>query len=280
MFKSTHFSVVLLLVVAGMLITGCKNSSDNSARKNGVVTTDICNAADSTTIQLSNGTTCKTHVELIIEYPQKIKGSSGIKTLQQLFVSNVLEMDNAENLPIKQLAKRYTENYFGADSNTESNETMISGDDVRVDNVDVKIVVKVVYDDNGLLSVCREEKMSKNGRPASTTHHYYNFTTGDTICSLGVQDLIAVESLPDVCSMLKNRLLEMNDADNEDQLSDLGYYNLPNMSVTNNFYFTSESVAWCYLPNEIAVFAVGETVVELPRSALQPFAAPNAIVNL
>ena len=65
----------------------------------------------------------------------------------------------------------------------------------------------------------------------------------------------------------------------EEQLNELGYYNLPNISVTDNFYFTPEGLVWSYEPGTLAVATVGEPTIALPYGDLAPYLLDNSILK-
>ena len=75
------------------------------------------------------------------------------------------------------------------------------------------------------------------------------------------------------------QLLKQNNASGNEQLNDLGYFNVENMTVTRNFYFDEDGITWSYLPNELAVEAVGEPKVSISYSDLKPSACDGSIIS-
>ena len=49
--------------------------------------------------------------------------------------------------------------------------------------------------------------------------------------------------------------------------------------MSRNFYFDDEGVTWSYLPNELAVEAVGEPKITLKYSDLEPSLCENSIID-
>ena len=82
-----------------------------------------------------------------------------------------------------------------------------------------------------------------------------------------------------MCQLLKQQLLTQNNATGNEQLNDLGYYNVENITVTRNFYFDDKGVTWSFLPNELAVEAVGEPKISIPYGNLEPSLSEESIIQ-
>ena len=78
---------------------------------------------------------------------------------------------------------------------------------------------------------------------------------------------------------LKEKLMDDQGASNEDELNDLGYFNLPNLTVTNNFFFTSRGITWSYDASVIAVESVGEPTINIDYDDLEQFQCENSILK-
>ena len=49
--------------------------------------------------------------------------------------------------------------------------------------------------------------------------------------------------------------------------------------MTRNFYFDDKGVTWSYLPNELAVEAVGEPKITIPYSELASALCDDSIIS-
>lgn len=67
-------------------------------------------------------------------------------------------------------------------------------------------------------------------------------------------DLVGEENVGDMIELLKAKLRSDVNAKNDDELVDLGFYNIDNLEANDNFYVTNDSVVWNYLPRELSVF--------------------------
>ena len=63
------------------------------------------------------------------------------------------------------------------------------------------------------------------------------------------------------------------------RLNDLGYFNLPNLTVTGNFFFTSSGITWSYDPSVVAVASVGEPTINIDYDDLKDYLSDDSIIN-
>ena len=138
--------------------------------------------------------------------------------------------------------------------------------------------VTPIYNRNGVVTFERVDVVKKNDKVASVTHRYYSFDV-TTQSFIDLNMLFRDDALPDVCQLLKQQLLTQNNASGNEQLNDLGYFNVENLTVTRNFYFDDKGVTWSYLPNELAVEAVGEPKITIPYGDLTDYQCDNSILE-
>ena len=94
-----------------------------------------------------------------------------------------------------------------------------------------------------------------------------------------LSDLFRDDCLDKVTAQLKTKLMDDKGASNDDELNEMGYFNLPNLSVTSNFFFTSKGVTWSYDPSVIAVASVGEPTINIDYDDLQDYLSDNSIIK-
>ena len=92
-------------------------------------------------------------------------------------------------------------------------------------------------------------------------------------------DLFLNESEDQITQMLKSKLIETENVKDEDELYLCGYYNLQNLSVTNNFYFSDIGITWCYEPGILSIPSLGETSLFLPFEDLMRFKCEDSALN-
>ena len=101
----------------------------------------------------------------------------------------------------------------------------------------------------------------------------------ESMTYIDVNRLFRDDALGDVCQLLRQQLLAQNKVEGNEQLNDLGYFNVENITVSRNFYFNDDGVTWSYLPNELAVEAVGEPRITIPYGDLKPSLCENSILE-
>ena len=160
----------------------------------------------------------------------------------------------------------------------------VSSDEIdeRDDMVTLKYATSTritpVYNKNGIVTFERVDVIKKNDKVTSITHRYYSFDV-KTQSFIDLNRLFRDDALADVCQLLKQQLLKQNNATGNEQLNDLGYFNVENIMVTSNFYFDDKGVTWSYLPNEMAVEAVGEPRITIPYNELKDYLCDESIIN-
>ena len=258
-----------------MLVNSCKGESEVTLATDSIV--------EQSSFKKSNGEMCKIKTTIIAAYPSQYKDKWALEKLQQLFNTTVL-MSPAKVTSIKEAlsarAKALMAQNNTSDPSTEGEEGVNESDFDPIDIGDFEIIVRIssVYNQKQLLSFSIEKVVMKNRQVTSTSHRYVNLDLNE-MRRVGISDLFSSENLSKITQMLKSKLMEKEDVHNEDELNQLGYYNLPNLSVTNNFFFTDEGVTWSYEPNEIAVAAVGEPTILMPFEDLMQFSSDKSLLN-
>ncbi len=106
------------------------------------------------------------------------------------------------------------------------------------------------------------------------TNYYYSFNL-NSMTRVDISDIFNIEYFEQVNAMLKEQLLKQEKVSSPTQLIDLGYFNIDNLAVNNNFYLTNDSIVFNYEPYEIACLAIGEVSIKLNYFDLQQFFKPD-----
>ena len=135
-----------------------------------------------------------------------------------------------------------------------------------------------IYNKHGVVTFERVDVVKKNDKVTSVTHRYYSFDV-ETQTFIDVNRLFRDDAIADVCQLLRQQLLKQNNASGNEQLNDMGYFNVENIMVTSNFYFDDKGVTWSYLPNELAVEAVGEPRITIPYNELKDYLCDESVIT-
>jgi hypothetical protein len=103
------------------------------------------------------------------------------------------------------------------------------------------------------LSIGKEETVVINDKEPRVRHLYSTYNL-EKMEKMSFVDLVGEENVGDMIELLKAKLRSDVNAKNDDELVDLGFYNIDNLEANDNFYVTNDSVVWNYLPRELSVF--------------------------
>jgi len=266
-----------------MTITACSGGSESSSSGTSVsLATD--SLVETGSFKKSNGEVCSMKANVVVSYPQSFKDPSKLQQLQKLFNNDVLKVPSgianvkdAIKFYAKSIINHNTPSQFGA---TRASNDSISGDfdEIDIDQFESNVNVNVVFNDNDLITFCKEETIKKNSQTTSVSHHYVSFDL-KSMKKVTLSDLFSDDCLDKVTQKLKAQLMDDKGASNEDELNDMGYFNLPNLTVTSNFYFTSSGITWCYDPSVVAVASVGEPNISIDYGDLEPFMSDGSVLK-
>lgn len=196
-----------------------------------------------------------------------------------MFAAYVLESGDSLSLQdaMRQVVANSMHQYDFMDEPMDENETE-EVDEFSALTYATSTRITPIYNKNGVVTFERVDVVKKNSKVTSVTHRYYSFDV-ETQTFIDVNRLFRDDAVADVCQLLKQQLLKQNNVTGNEQLNDLGYFNVENITVSRNFYFEDNGVTWSYLPNELAVEAVGEPKITIPYGELGDFLCDNSIIE-
>ena len=274
--------VSITLIILTWAAGACDSGKSDNTTSGDTVTVKVDTLERSGEFTKSNGNICRVRVSVNVAFPDRFRDEKATQRLQQLFTSELF--DAPDSCEFRQVLEQYAASFINHepaenDDNTGL-PTMMSddSDDVDIDSITMKVDIKVIYNNRDIVTFVKEEKMLKNGRQASTAHRYYNFDL-QAMALIELNRLFNDQYRDQLTAMLKDKLLESNNAKSEDQLNELGFFNLPNFEVNNNFFFTDDTITWSYEPNTLAVSGVGEPQITIDIDDLRQFALDNSLLN-
>ena len=276
--RTTHSLFIVLSIT--MLLFSC-NQSGKGQGGNGklAVTVKSQRLNDKSSFTKSNGERCTITSEAIIEYPVRMNDGQAADSLQRLFAAYVLE--SGDSLSLKEAMRQVVNNSMHQyDFMNESTDEGVADEDEGETtlNYSTTTSIKPIYNDKGVVTFERVDVVKKNDKVTSITHRYYSFDL-ETQIYIDVNRLFRDDALADVCQLLRSQLLKQNNVTSNEQLNDLGYFNVENISVSPNFYFDDKGVTWSFLPNELAVEALGEPKITIPYSDLESSLCEGSIIE-
>lgn len=277
--KKNALRLAISLSIIGFLFSCGKMKSDKSDDGKAAVIVKTQQLSDNSSFAMSNGERCTIVADATIDYPVSVGEGVPVDSLQRLFAAYVLESGDSLSLQeaMRQVVANSMHQYDFMREPVAKGEAD-EADDMATLKYATSTRVTPIYNRNGVVTFERVDVVKKNDKVTSVTHRYYSFDV-TTQSFIDLNMLFREDALPDVCQLLKQQLLAQNNANGNEQLNDLGYFNVENLTVTRNFYFDDKGMTWSYLPNELAVEAVGEPKITIPYDALKSALCDDSIIE-
>ena len=279
--KRTHIvSIFILLAVIALSVSCSRNGGKYADDGKPAVTTAQTHHQSNSSFMMSNGERCTIEAEATIEYPKAIGENQPADSLQRLFAAYVLESGDSLSLndAMSQVVVNSMHQYDFMEGAASEEDVAADSDGMTTLKYVTSTRITPIYNKHGVVTFERVDVVKKNDKVSSVTHRYYSFDV-DSQTYIDVNRLFRDDAVSDVCQLLKQQLLAQNNATGNEQLNDLGYFNVENITVSRNFYFDDNGVTWSFLPNELAVEAVGEPKITIPYSDLEPSLCENSIID-
>ena len=275
-------SFYILLSITMLLFSCDKSGMGNGGDGMPSVIVKSQHLSDTSAFTMSNGERCTIVADATIDYPVSMAEGVVLDTLQRLFAAYVLESGDTLTLSeaMRQVVANSMHQYDFMAEPVNNDVAVEVGEEADLNTLKYATSTRVspIYNKNGVVTFERVDVVKKNDKVASVTHHYYSFDV-EAQAYIELNHLFRDDAVADVCQLLKQQLLKQNNAAGNEQLNDLGYYNVENITVTRNFYFDDNGITWSYLPNELAVEAVGEPRIFIPYSQLASSQCDNSIIE-
>ncbi len=277
--KTKFTSLFILLSITALLFSCSQASKKQGGDGKPAVTVQTQRLSDTSGFTMSNGERCTIVADATIDYPVTIVDGAAVDSLQRLFAAYVLESGDTLSLQeaMRQVVANSMHQYDFMDGPAEA-EAVAEDEGMTTLKYATSTRVTPVYNKNGIVTFERVDVVKKNDKVTSVTHRYYSFDV-NTQTYIDLNRLFRDDAIADVCQLLKEQLLKQNNVTGNEQLNDLGYFNVENITVTRNFYFDENGVTWSYLPNELAVEAVGEPKITIPYGALKDALCDDSIIE-
>lgn len=254
------------------VLNSCKSVATNEGQTRDSVEFVTQTMCDSMNYIISDNSKGIVKVILNAEFPQFYKNEAKTNNLKRLYSSVILGVDSA-NQTNSQLLHIYSMSMLSKYAQTYTDD--ISESESECDKIEYSasltagINIYSVFNQNELLSICRERIIKNNTESQQIERQYFNIDLNQMMV-IKLNDIFDEEDISRISDMLKVKLLEINKVKDEKDLIELGYFNLDNLMANNNFYIDEKGITWNFLPLEIGCFSLGETKIFLSYNDLQP----------
>lgn len=280
--KTKISALAFIALIICLLSTSCNQGINNSAG-NGkdTVEVQIKKLSDSSSFVRENGDQCMIFADATISVPIRYHDAESIAKLRELFAHQLLDTPDSltVDMALQQSVNRVVNQYKMTNGIQETDSTGI-GEELNesVKCYNYSTTISVYYNKNDILTFCKVDVVKKDNKVTSITHKYYNFDL-EKMALIDLGSLFRDDCLAMVSNDLKQQLISDNKVSTEDQLNELGFYNIDNFSLTRNFYFGDDGITWSFLPNELAVEALGEPSVTLDFESLESYLSDSSIIK-
>lgn len=275
-----YISLILLALAMTFIYASCSGGkgSNTADGDEATVTLSSLKEADTLSFPLSNGNNCKVQVDVSVTYPKSFVNKQETEKLQKLFITMVLEC--GDSLTIEEAVKQYTTGITrqnGASEDEDDDFALEDENGTPIDKILINVNITAAYNQKNIITFCKEVTYKRNDVVTSKMHRYYNLDLADM--KPIDRTIFRDDAMSDVCQLLKDKLLEQTHTRNSDELNEIGYFNIDNLSVTDNFCFEENGITWSYLPQELAADALFEPRITLGFDVLKPLASENSVIN-
>ena len=256
------------IVIACALLVGCERNALQTAEFSNE---QVCYLTDAQEDSLT--------VSIHIEYPTAVGNPEVLKSIQsdlkhRLFGEAYIEMEPQQALDayVAMLKTEYKQNNLPLKEEWQKD----NGDNefAPICCEEQVLTGSVMGEVSGILSYCVERYVYTGGAHGSNFRQFVNY-------SLKTGELVEEEQLftegyqEPLTQLLLQYMVEQNDEIALIQDLHEAGYNVDDIHPNDNFYLAEEGITYVFNPYDIAPYALGETEILIPWSALQGILKPE-----
>lgn len=271
--KNLQFNPYILLFGTLLLIlNSCGNKTDNT-------TAHQCDSLKYNIIAISDSIKDATGSTIIVNANVALPiNESGDKDISSVYNKYLLNLKN-DSITGKNAVITYVKKILDFYKTPAENiPSELEDETEKVSKYEINHNITPIFNSCNIFCVMKNTNMKKDGNSTIETNNYFSFNTSN--CSrINIMDIIKDEYSTDINNLLKDRLMQQEGVGNQSQLIDLGYFNIDNLSINNNFFFKDNKIVFAYEPYEIACLQVGEVCIALEIDELTPYIKENSILS-
>ena len=256
------------LLIACLLLVGCKH---NALQTTSLSSEQVCYLTDAQEDSLT--------VSIHIEYPTAIGKTDALNNIQRdlkhrLFGEAYIDMEPQQALDayVAMLKTEYKINNLPLKEDWEKDNRDFEYAPICCE--EQVLTGSVMGEVKGILSYCVERYVYTGGAHGSNFRQFvnYNLQTGEQIDE---EQLFAENYQEPLTQLLLQYMVEQNDEIALIQDLQEAGYNVDDIHPNDNFYLAEEGITYVFNPYDIAPYALGETEILIPWSALQNILKPE-----
>lgn len=271
--KNLQFNPYILLFGTLLLIL---NSCGN---KTGNTTAHQCDSLKYNMVSISDSIKDATNSIIIVNANVALPiPEDNDKNIASVYNKHLLNI-NSDSLKGRNAVDAYVKNILDFYNTPSENISADLEDETeKVSKYEITHNITPIFNGCNIFCVMKNTNLKKDGVSTIETNNYYSFNTS-TCNRIDIMDIFKEEYAADINGLLKERLMQQEGVGNQSQLIDLGYFNIDNLSINNNFFIIDDKIVFAYEPYEIACLQVGEVCIALELDELTPYIKENSILS-
>lgn len=279
---STQKRHVALMVLAGGIFysatIGCSRQGSSQPEGNRTILKFDTLIVQDSTVDHSN---IKITLLNDIAYPAKVADDESTRKFQQTFSRVVLNIDSCENAGIetgmRNASSRKIDTYKSLNDD-HATAPDLADETIAVRRYDIRTTVRPIFHSYDILCLRKTTETFKDHKQTMAADRFFSFDM-ENLTRINISDIFEEKDYPAINQILKKQLLDDTGYDSPEQLIELGYFNIDNLSINNNFSLSDSGIGFHYDPYEIACYAVGKTVIRLPFANIKPYIRQSSVVQ-
>lgn len=254
----------LSAIILMCLFSACKITSSNEYSANDTIVANHYVAIDS----IENND-FKLSVTANVDLPTD--------DLRLILMKELLKSDSVcvDELAVKLFAKKTIEYYVNGEDEIYTDSLLHEHEE----HPDISICVDVFpeYNRKGYYVVCKRKSTKEIGSGITyQERRYYNIDV-EKKRIIGLADLFSEDALDELQSLLRQKLMDMNKVASEEELYEMGYFNISSLEPTGNFAIVADGIKWNYAPLEVGTGNLGEIEIFIPFEDLKRLIKTDAL---
>jgi hypothetical protein len=241
---------------SGIALLTCCNTGRKEVTENHVQWDSLYVDKSCPTVNMSTNPGCSLQIRFI--YPVDLYDKAILESVQQLFVLDFFGSKYVDMTP-QNAVEKYAEDYI----NSIMKEAKALEEDMPAFEYYEMLNNRIIYNRNLLLSVTVNRETFTGG--AHGAHNYVNrvidLKTGRL---LSEKDLFIDDYREDLAKIIVDNIAVSNNVDSTSDLENFGFFNVNEISPNGNFYVDDTGITYTFNEYEIAAYALGPVVVQLP----------------
>jgi hypothetical protein len=278
--KNKMVKVAMLLVLAGVLMVGCKPKpqvvTDNNIQFDSI-------QVEKTYYLLEDKNNPNCDFQLKYVYPVSFGNEEVLKAVQKQFLRSYFG-DEYENYTPQEVVNLYTEQYIEDYKSLETDYKAEKEHEHEVDPgtwysyVDYT-VNEIKFNKNNLLNYAISYENYTGGAHGSHTYKNYNIdlATGELLTE---SEIFVDDFQNEMAQILVDKLVEQNGVKSPEELESIGFFSIDEIYPNDNFSIDETGITYFFNEYEIAAYVIGTIHIHLSYDDIKHLVRPGSPIRI